>query len=151
MTKNKMNNTFVFVDESGTKKQDQFFLIGFLRIDSADKYFKTLNIYRDKLFSISKEERFKRILNLQTNNQLDEIIEFAKNPFKFELKYSKINNHNFNLYANFIKTLLSIGGHFSVIGIDRGDPNFKDTNYLKSSYKRIINTYLQKYLPDKDA
>jgi len=140
-----MKNTFIFSDESGTKRQDRYFLIGFIKIVNPDRYFKTLSLYRDKLFGISRNERLKRVDHLLENNEIVQISKLAKNSFKFELKYSKINNHNSSFYKSFVKTLLDIGIELVVIGIDRNDPNFDDNAKLIASYKRIINQYLQKY------
>jgi hypothetical protein len=140
-----MKNTFIFSDESGTKKHDRYFLIGFLKIVNPDKYFKTLSLYRDKLFGISREQRVTRISNLKKINDIDQVAELAKNPFRFELKYSKVNNYNFKFYQDFVRTLLDVGVEFVVVGIDRKDPNFNDNAKLIASYKRIINQYLQKY------
>lgn len=140
-----MKNKFIFSDESGTKKQDRYFLIGFIKIIDPDKYFKTLSIYRDKLFGISRKQRNVRVEELTRRGDMKQLTKLAKNPFKFELKYSKINNHNQSFYKSFVKTLLDIGVEFVVIGIDRTDPNFNDNAKLIASYKRIINQYLQKY------
>ncbi len=140
-----MSNRFLFVDETGTKKQDDFFIIGFLRVDNPDKYFKTLSLYRDKLFGMNRELRKQRIELLARNDQTDQLIQLAESAFKFELKYSKINNYNYKIYIDFITTLLDIGIHFVSIGIDRNDPFFKDNAKLIASYKRVINVYLEKY------
>ncbi len=145
LKENVMKNTFVFIDESGTKKQDRFFLVGFLRLTNPDKYFKTYSLYKDKLYGRSREERVKRVALLHDENKIHELALLAKNPSKFELKYSKINKDNQDIYKKLLETLCDIGFHFVVIGIDRRDPSFHDTSGLIASYKRIINQYLQKY------
>lgn len=142
--------SWVFIDESGTKKQDKYFSIGFLQLENPDKYYKTLNLYRDKLFGISRKERNQRVEDLFKQGKNEELLKFAKNPFKFELKYSKINNYNLNLYKAFISTLISVIDKIVVISIDREDPEFHDTSGLRASYKRILNTFFKKYNKDSE-
>lgn len=137
---------FIFIDESGTKKQDRFFSIGFLEVDYPDKYFKGLSIYRDKLFSINRQERSERSELLFKEEKFAELMLLSKNAFKFELKYSRVNNHNINIYSNFVNYLLETSSKYVSISIDREDPSFDDNAKLEASYKRIINLYLKKYI-----
>lgn len=138
-------NAFVFVDESGTKKTDRFFSIGFLRIEDPDKLYKLFASYRDYQYGQNKKMREERVDRYVREGRMETVALLAKSPFRFELKYTHINNLNCGMYIKFIRTLCEVNFHFVSISIDRTDPNFVDTTGLVDSYKRIINLYLEKY------
>jgi Protein of unknown function (DUF3800) len=128
-------NYFVFADESGTLLSERFFGIGILMIDRPYKLYDSILSCALEIRELSRKQREKTIIEHQNKNNLSALSKLSIKNDKFELKYTKINSQNNSIYKKIIRNYFNFfEAKFSVIIIDRDDPNFKPYNIFTSTW-----------------
>lgn len=131
----------VYMDETGNKESDRFFVIGFLCVDDSEQLNKELARVRDQVEALSRFNRLRRTQLVKDQGDIEQLFNFAKSPRSFELKYKHVTNENLRLFKIFIKILINkINFRFDALVIDRKDPNYKHTN-LADMYKIVTHMY----------
>lgn len=131
----------VYMDESGNKESDRFFVIGFLCIDDSEQLIKELTRVKDQIEALSRFNRLKRTQIAKDQEDIEQLFNFAKASSSFELKFKHVTNENIRLFKIFVKILIhKVSFRFDAIVIDRKDPNYKHTN-LADMYKIVTHMY----------
>lgn len=131
----------VYMDETGNKESDRFFVIGFLCVDDSEQLYRELVRVRDQIEALSRFNRLKRTRILKEEGDIEQLFNFAKSPSSFELKYKHVSNENIHLFKIFLKILIyKVNFCLDALVIDRKDPHYKHTD-LKDMYKIITHMY----------
>lgn len=128
------------MDESGNNAQDRFFVLGILivPIDEVGRLFDFLENISSKIKTRSQEKMRERIDADFKNNHLDKVLEQAKSTKSFEMKFSKINKENQDLYIHILhKYFKQVNYRFSAIVLDRQSKDFKPDGM--SHWDRYLN------------
>ncbi len=140
--------TVVYMDESGNKESDRFFVCGFLEVKNVPQVLGSMSRVRDQIFAKSRNNWLQRTSQLYSDQDLDKLYKTAKTFNKFELKFSKVTEENRDLFSDLIKALWSkVDFRFNALVLDRQDPNYKHYG-MEKLYSSIINTYTKKCLKD---
>ncbi len=133
--------SFVFMDESGNKLDDRFFVCGFIEIPSPYEFNRDLQRIHDQVFDVVQKQRAHRANQMLDEGNLQELHQLARKQSFFELKFGKITLHTLGLYNDLVKALASKGKFsFKAIVIDRKDPAYEHES-LEGMYKRICRMY----------
>src|SRR5438067_1916279 len=113
---------FVFMDESGRKESDRYFVCGFLEIEDNQAFCSALQRVYDQIKNLSIRNRTARVETLKASGNIEELYNLAKSYNEFELKHYYISNENKNLYCDLIKVLFKkTEFRFTAIVADRQD------------------------------
>ena len=133
---------FVFMDESGNKQEDRFFVCGFLEIQNPHLFISKLQRIRDQIFNTIQVQREERSRQYLLENDLQGLFSLARKQSSFELKFNKITLHTIKLYDDFIKALaIKTEFRFKAIVIDRRDPEYCHDGSLEGMYRHIMHMY----------
>lgn len=150
--------SFVFMDESGKKESDRFFVCGFLQVEDNIEFARALRRVVDQIKNLSIRNRQQRVEYLKDQQDIDQLYNLARTFNEFELKHYLISQENSGLYGDLIKILWNRTKFaFTAIIFDRQDPSYKrdqnehDALYLKAL--KVYTTYCAKdiqyvYVPD---
>lgn len=117
---------FVFMDESGRKESDRYFVCGFLEIEDNQAFCSSLQRVYDQIKNLSIRNRLARVEKLKNESNLEEIYNLAKSYNEFELKHYYISNENKQLYCDLIKAVFrKTDFRFTAIVADRNDPLYE--------------------------
>ncbi|MFZ1523143.1 MAG: DUF3800 domain-containing protein [Candidatus Saccharimonadales bacterium] len=135
--------SIVFMDESGNKESDRYFVCGFLLIDDVESFNKKLSRVRDQIEAKSRYNKQEKIQESFNQNDLTSLYNFAKSSTNkgFELKFKHISNENISQFKILVGILFAdIHFRFDAICIDRNDPNYRHDT-LKDMYKIVTHKY----------
>lgn len=139
-----MNNSklpVVFMDETGNKESDRFFVCGFLEVPNVNNLQIQLQRIRDQIRGLADRNRKQKVLNLRKEKNLDELFQFAYRPSSFELKFDKITDQNILLFQDLIKILARKSDmRFTAIVIDRQDISYEHRTLI-DMYKIITHKF----------
>ncbi len=133
---------FVFLDESGNNTQDRFFVLGILmvRADEIAKLFNFLESISSKIKQRSRENMNKRINDEYAAGNVTKIIESAKSPHTFEMKFKSINKENDDLYIHILRKYFSLPNmRFCALVFDKQDENTRFKPDDMSHWQRYLN------------
>lgn len=131
----------VYMDETGNKESDRYFVIGFLRVNDSEQLIQELMRVRDQIEALSRFNRQRRINTLYKGEDIEQLYNFAKTPSSFELKYQYVSEENMRFFKILTKILINkVDFRLDALVIDRNDPNYKHTN-LADMYKIITHLY----------
>src|SRR3989338_4604699 len=117
--------SFVFMDESGKKESDRFFVCGFLQVDDNTAFYRSLQRDVDQIKNLSIQNRQQRVDHLYQEKNLEELKNLARTFNEFELKHYHITNENQKLYCDLINALWKkTRFKFTAIVFDRNDSNY---------------------------
>ena len=132
---------FVFMDESGNKTDDRFFVCGFLEVSSPFEFIRDLHRLHDQIFDVVQKQRSARAASLLSSGGIEDLHQLARKQSFFELKFGKVTLHTLGLYNDLVKALASKGKfNFKAMVIDRKDPAYEHES-LEGMYKRISHLY----------
>lgn len=145
----------VFMDETGNKESDQFFICGFLEVPDVNIFQSQLLRIRDQIHGLSMRQRQERIKKLRHDKDIEQLYNLAFRPSSFELKYDKITESNLSLYQDLFKLLARKADFkFTAIVIDRKDSSYVHKSLL-DMYKIITHKFFNHrinsqviYMPD---
>lgn len=145
----------VFMDETGNKESDRFFVCGFLEVPDVNNFQIQLQRIRDQIKGLADRKRKEKVLDLKEKGNLDELFNFAYRKSSFELKFDKITSQNLSLFQDIIKVLArKIDIRFTAIVIDREDPSYNHRALIEM-YKIITHKFfnfrlksLSVFMPD---
>ncbi len=142
--------SFVFMDESGQKESDRFFVCGFLQIEDNIKFVQALSRVVDQIKNLSINNRQQRVEILKQSGEIEQLYNLAKTFNEFELKYYLISKENKSLYSDLIEALWSkTNFKFTAIVFDRHDENYaRDINEHAALYLKSLKMYTM-YCVDK--
>ncbi|GEM_PF-1856569 len=142
--------SFVFMDESGKKESDRFFVCGFLQIEDNIGFSRSLQRVVDQIKNLSIRNRQKRIDILHKDKNLEELRNLAWTFNQFELKHYRITKENQNLYSDLIKALWKkTKFRFTAIVFDRKDPNYiREPNEHNALYLRALKLCMNHCVKD---
>ncbi|MDO8609813.1 MAG: DUF3800 domain-containing protein [bacterium] len=125
------NKYFGFIDESGNSTQDRFFGLGLLIIDNTiGRFYDEMKSFYNKAFEIAKLHKEKRINELKTDNEFDQISQIANSTKRFELKFKYINFTNNSIYEKLIQHYFTFTNlRFCVLVIDRKSKEFSSSPF----------------------
>lgn len=63
----------IFMDETGNKTSDQFFICGFLEVPDVNQLHIQLQRIRDQIKSLADRGRKQRVLNLKQDDNIDSL------------------------------------------------------------------------------
>jgi len=143
MQEKETNLSFVFMDESGKKESDRFFVCGFLQIEDSINFSRVFQRVVDQIKNLSIRNRQKRVSFLYKEKNLDELKNLAQSFNEFELKHYRISHENQSLYKDLIKVLWKkTNFKFTAIAFDRKDPNYvREENEHNALYLRALKLY----------
>lgn len=78
---------FVFMDESGRKESDRFFVCGFIEIDDNQQFCSALRRVADQIKNLSIRNRLARVEQLREAHDEEQLYHLAKTFNEFELKH----------------------------------------------------------------
>ncbi|MCB9815757.1 DUF3800 domain-containing protein, partial [Candidatus Nomurabacteria bacterium] len=96
---------FVFMDESGNKNDDRFFVCGFLEVPDPHQFTKNLQRVRDQIFDAVQKQRAQRAKEHLSDGNIEKLYSLARKHSFFELKFGKITLHTLGLYNDLLKAL----------------------------------------------
>lgn len=150
--------SFVFMDESGKKESDRFFVCGFLQIDDNTQFVRALRRVVDQIKNLSIRNRQQRVEKLKEAQDIEQLYNLARTFNEFELKHYLITQENRGLYGDLLKVLWNkTQFKFTAIIFDRHDPNYvrgdDEQNVLYLKALKLYTTYCAKniryvYVPD---
>ncbi|MCX6706480.1 MAG: DUF3800 domain-containing protein [Candidatus Woesebacteria bacterium] len=113
---------FVFMDESGRKESDPYFVCGFLEIEDNQAFSVSLQRVYDQIKNLSIRNRIARVDLLKKRKNINELYNLARTYNEFELKHYRISQENQILYCDLIKVLFKkTKFRFTAIVADRSD------------------------------
>lgn len=131
----------VFMDETGNKESDRFFICGFLEIPNVNDFQIQLQRIRDQIKGLADRNRKQRVLNLRQDGDIDQLFQFAYRPSSFELKFDKITAKNISFFQDLLRALArKCDLRFTAIVIDRHDPSYEHHTLL-DMYKIITHKF----------
>lgn len=131
----------VFMDETGNKESDRFFICGFLEVPNVNEFQIQLQRIRDQIKGLSDRSRKQRVLDLKTDGDIDQLFQFAYRPSSFELKFDKITAQNIVLFQDLLRVLArKCDLRFTAMVIDRHDPSYEHRTLI-DMYKIITHKY----------
>jgi len=138
--------SFVFMDESGKKESDRYFVCGFLEVFDNRDFLLALQRVSDQVKNLSIRNRMKRVDELKDAGDINQLHLIARTFNEFELKNYRITHENQKLYCDLIKALFKkTNFRFTAIAMDRKDPlyvrdeNGDDPLYLKALKRYAVN------------
>jgi hypothetical protein len=118
--------SFVFMDESGKKESDPYFVCGFLEIVENQIFINSLQRVYDQIKNLSIRNRLKRVDLLRQKNDIDSLYKLAKTFNEFELKHYLISKENKSLYCDLIKVIFrKTKFRYTAIVVNRLHPLYK--------------------------
>lgn len=133
--------TVVYMDETGNKESDRYFVIGFLKLTDTEQLINLLSRPKDQIQALSRYNRRNRIDQIYTNKDVEQLYDFAKKSKNFELKYKYVSNENIRFFKILLKKFIhEVDFKFDAIVIDRKDPKYLHTD-LSDMYKIITHLY----------
>lgn len=131
----------VYMDETGNKESDRYFVVGFLKIYNTEQLTNCLSRPRDQIQALSRYNRRNKVDELYTNRDIDQLYDFAKSSKNFELKYKYVSNENLRYFKILLKKFINeIDFKFDALVIDRYDQSYTHKD-LSSMYKIITHLY----------
>lgn len=138
--------SFVFMDESGKKESDRYFVCGFLEVFDNRHFLVSLQRVSDQIKNLAIRNRIARVDALKSAGNIDELHLLARSFNEFELKHYHISQENQQLYCDLIKALFKkTDFRFTAIVMDRKDPLYVrdedggDPLYLKALKMYSVN------------
>jgi hypothetical protein len=133
---------FIFMDESGNNTQDRFFVLGILmvRADEVAELFNFLETISSKIKQRSRENMNKRIDDEYKAGNVAKILDSAKSPHVFEMKFKTINKENEDLYIHVLRKYFSLPNvRFCTLVFDKKDGNIRFKPDAMSHWQRYLN------------
>lgn len=136
--------SFVFMDESGKKESDRFFVCGFLQVEDNLGFSRSFQRVADQIKNLSIRNRQKRVGDLFCERNLEELRDLAWTFNQFELKHYHITSENQKLYCDLIKVLWNKNNFkFTAIVFDRKDANYsREPNEHNALYLRSLKLFM---------
>ena len=138
--------SFVFMDESGKKESDRFFVCGFLEVFDNRHFLVSLQRVSDQIKNLAIRNRIVRVDILKSTGNINELHLLARSFNEFELKHYHISQENQQLYCDLIKALFKkTKFRFTAIVMDRKnslyvrDEEGGDPLYLKALKSYSVN------------
>jgi len=138
--------SFVFMDESGKKESDRYFVCGFLEVFDNRDFLLNLQRVSDQIKNLSIRNRMARVDELKNMNDINQLYLLARTFNEFELKNYRITHENQGLYCDLIRALFKrTNFRFTAIAMDRKSPlyirdeNGEDPLYLKALKRYSVN------------
>ena len=143
---------FVFMDESGRKETDSYFVCGFLEIEDNQIFCSSLQRVYDQIKNLSIRNRIKRVEYLKNKGDIESLYNLAKTFNEFELKNYLISKENQILYCDLIKVLFrKTKFRFTAIVVDRSDPLYnKDPEGQFPLYLKAFKLYVSFCVKEPD-
>lgn len=136
-----MSFPVVFMDETGNKQSDQFFICGFLEVPDVNQFHIQLQRIRDQVKGLADRGRKQRVLKLKIDGDIDQLFQFAYRSSTFELKFDKITAENISLFQDLLKILArKVDFKFTAVVIDRHDPSYEHRAQL-DMYKLVTHKF----------
>lgn len=131
----------VYMDESGNKESDRYFVCGFLCVNDSEQLISILARVRDQIEAKARYNKLQRIERVKQSEDLNQLYNFAKAPNDFELKFNYISNENIKFFKILLMILIhKVDFRFDALIIGRNDPSYNHTN-LSDMYKIITHMY----------
>lgn len=138
--------SFVFMDESGKKESDRYFVCGFLEVFNNRNFLVSLQRVSDQIKNLAIRNRIARVDTLKGAADIDQLHLLARSFNEFELKHYHISKENQTLYSDLVKALFKkTNFRFTAIVMDRKDSlyvrdeNGDDPLYLKALKRYAVN------------
>lgn len=138
----KKEKYFIFMDESGNNDQERYFVLGILMVKSEEVagLFNFLESIYSKIKNVSREKMSERINLEYANGNVNKIIETAKSPRSFEMKFKAINKENEDIYKQILDKYFKLPNlRFCVIVFDKLNSRAKFQPDGMSHWNRYIN------------
>ena len=144
--------SFVFMDESGKKESDRYFVCGFLQIIDNIKFSQLFQRVTDQIKNLSIRNRQLRVDDLLIKNNINELYNLARSYNEFELKHYHISNENQVLYGDLLKILFKkTEFRFTAIVFDRKDINYiRPEDEYDALYLKALKLYTTKCVNNLD-
>jgi hypothetical protein len=116
-----LKSYFAFSDESGNSTQERFFGLGLLLVDDEiGSFYDAMKPYYDRIFEMSRLQKFKRLEILRHDGAVDELFRIANSTQRFELKFRNINFTTNLVYQKLIERYFTFPNvRFCVLVVDR--------------------------------
>lgn len=141
--------SFVFMDESGKKESDRFFVCGFLQIEDNVLFVRSLQRVHDQIKNLAIRNRQQRVETLRQSGDIEQLYNLARTFNEFELKHYLITEENRKLYIDLLKALWKkTQFRYTAIVIDRHDPRYvRSDNEHDVLYLRALKVYAMHCAP----
>ena len=141
---------FVFMDESGKKESDRFFVCGFLQVDDNIAFSRALQRVSDQIKNLSIRNKQERVSRLYKDQNINELFKLAQSFSEFEMKHYRITNENQSLYCDLVKAFWAkTKFRFTAIVVDRNDPKYiRDKNEHNALYLRALKLFAKHCAPE---
>lgn len=144
-----MSMPVVFMDETGNKETDRFFICGFMEVADVNEFHRQLQRIRDQIKGLADRNRKQRVLNLKTDGDIEQLFQFAYRLSSFELKFDKITKENLSLFQDLLRLLArKVEFKFTAIVIDRQDPSYEHRTLI-DMYKLITHKFFNYRMKNK--
>lgn len=131
----------VYMDETGNKESDRFFVVGFLSVNDTEQLNRELMRIKEQIEALSRFNRLKHVQLLMEKRDIDQLYNFAKSVGTFELKFKHVTAENIRFFKILLKILIyKIDFRFDALVIDRKDPSYRHTD-LSDMYKIITHMF----------
>ena len=130
------------MDESGNNTQDRFFVLGILmvKVEEVAGLFNFLEIISSKIKNRSREKMAKRISADYAAGNIGKIVETAKSPRSFEMKFKAINKENEDLYIHILQKYFKLPNvRLCVLVFDKFNQAVKFQPDGMSHWERYLN------------
>ncbi len=143
---------FVFMDESGRKESDRYFVCGFLEVYDNQDFCSALRRVSDQIKNLSIRNRSSRVDQLGHSKDIEGLYHLAKSYNEFELKHYHISNENCSLYSDLVKALFrKTTFRFTAIVADRKDPLYqRDPDGQSPLYLKAFKMYALRCIKTND-
>ena len=132
-------HNFAFIDETGITKQERFFGIGLLMVESTDSLYRMIKNISHLIRQSAVEQKKQRIEFLQKNRKVSELSSLAKADKNFELKHKAIGLTNQLIYCELIKRYFNEKkARFTAVVVDKRNPEFKPKKLFPGTWDAYI-------------
>ncbi|MCL2883337.1 MAG: DUF3800 domain-containing protein [Coriobacteriia bacterium] len=133
--------SFVFMDESGNKENDRFFVCGFLEVVSPFVFHRNLFRIYDQVYQMVQRNRIERSSNYKQSLDVDGLYNLARKQSMFELKFEKVTLETVSYYKDILKALASkCDFRFKAVVLDR-DTSDSRNHSTETLYKSLCHCY----------
>jgi hypothetical protein len=113
---------FLFMDESGNTKEENFFGLGLLMIpiENVGEVFDDMDPFFCKARDISQQNKQRRLQEYADLGDIQSLIKMSMGNNAFELKFKNINNSNKGVYKSLLQTYFKYPfAKFSALIVDK--------------------------------
>lgn len=134
-------NPCVFIDETGTGKDDPFFGIGFLKIENPYPLSEALQAPHNRAKSLLADKRLKLKQELKAHNRHitpDELDIMMCSTRHHEFHFTDIHPANLEHYLAFLDVIQPFSFSFCALMVNKQDPNF-DSEIYKNPWDYYVH------------